>query len=253
MAGKMVSDPRCTSRDIEAIIELARQKDTSLTDEHAEALRKLFDGPTHALTGERIFGGIPFGSTFDVARGNFYLFEWVFGKTRKLDDINFGSDFDAYTAALGLHLNAENPDLIHFDNRGCKLIMYSGSADSCVPYHTTLDYYERVVAHFDSLEKVQSFFRFYIVPGKDHGETGPDITNLPNMLDLVVKWREEGVVPDMVLGRRYEDGQLVLEMPLYPYPTKTVWDMESNGYKQAHGPRGGVERVAERALSSAAE
>jgi feruloyl esterase len=41
-AGKFVSDPRCTAQDIEAVIALARKKDSTLTDEHAAALRKLF-------------------------------------------------------------------------------------------------------------------------------------------------------------------------------------------------------------------
>ena len=54
MAGKFVSDPRCTAQDIEAVIALSRKMDATLTDEHAAALRKLFDGPRHAVTGERI-------------------------------------------------------------------------------------------------------------------------------------------------------------------------------------------------------
>jgi feruloyl esterase len=64
VAGKFVSDSRCNARDIEAVIALALQKDPTLTPEHAEALRKLFDGPRHAVTGERIFNGIrPGGET----------------------------------------------------------------------------------------------------------------------------------------------------------------------------------------------
>ncbi len=35
IAGKFVSDPRCTSKDIEAVIALALQKDPTLTPEHA--------------------------------------------------------------------------------------------------------------------------------------------------------------------------------------------------------------------------
>jgi feruloyl esterase len=75
-AGKFVSDPRCTAQDIEAVIALARKKDTTLTDEHAAALRKLFDGPRHAVTGERIFNGIPLGSSIEASHGHLYLFQW---------------------------------------------------------------------------------------------------------------------------------------------------------------------------------
>jgi feruloyl esterase len=126
-AGKFVSDPRCTAQDIEDVIALALKKDAPLTEEHAAALRKLFDGPRHAVTGERIFNGIPPGSSVLSAHGHLYLFKWV-----------FGADIDTYTAALAPYLNAENPDLSAFEKRGGKLIMTLGTADSVVPYHASL-------------------------------------------------------------------------------------------------------------------
>jgi feruloyl esterase len=243
-AGKLVSDPRCDKQDIEAVIELARHRDATLTEAHAEALRKLFDGPRHAITGERIFGGIPFGSSFDIAHGHLYLFNWVFGAEKNPMDIDFGNDIDTYTAALGPYLNAENPDLRRFEDRGGKLVMLSGSADSCVPYHASLDYYERVAEHFGSIEKTQTFLRFYVVPGMSHGP-GPGINKLPNMLDLVVAWREKGIAPDALRGQRVVDGSTEFEIPLYPYPSRTGWTPEA-GFRPVDGPRGGVERIAER-------
>lgn len=250
-AGKLVSDPRCDKNDIEAVIKLAREKDPTLTDAHAEALRKLFDGPRHAVTGERIFCGIPFGSSFNIAHGHLYLFKWVFGANKDLATVDFGKDIDTYTAALGPYLNAENPDLSRFEKRGGKLIMISGSADSCVPYHASLDYYERVAEHFGSLEKVRTFLRFYIIPGMSHGP-GPGVNRLPNWLELVAAWREKGTAPDKVQGQRVADGKTELDLPLYPYPVKTAWSAET-GFKPVDGPRGGVDRVAARFRPPAAE
>jgi len=251
-AGKLVSDPRYTGKDIESVIALARQKDPSLTEEHAAALRKLFDGPRHAVTGERIFCGIPFGSSFNIAHGHLYLFNWVFGAGKNPRDINFGGDIDTYTAALGPYLNAENPDLGRFDKHGGKLIMVSGSADSCVPFHASLDYYERVVEVSGSLEKAMSYIRFYIIPGMSHGP-GPGVNSLPNMLDQVIAWREKGVAPDKINGKRMANGQTEFDIPLYPYPAKAVWDAGTNSYKKMYGPRGGVERIAGRFRPPAAE
>ncbi|HSI09741.1 MAG: tannase/feruloyl esterase family alpha/beta hydrolase [Rariglobus sp.] len=252
VAGKFVSDPRCDAKDIEAVIALALKKDPSLTPAHADALRKLFDGPRHTVTGERIFNGIPFGSSISSAHGHLYLFKWVFGANKKLEDINFGADIDTYTAALGPYLNAENADLSAFEKRGGKLIMMSGTADSIVPYHATLDYYERVANHFGGLDQTQSFFRFYIIPGRDHG-SGPGIQNTPSLLDAVRTWREKGIAPDVIQGRRLVDGKVELEMPLYPYPTKTVWDATTSSFKPVEGPRGGVDRVAPAFRPAAAE
>jgi feruloyl esterase len=245
IAGKFVSDPRNTPEDREAVIALARQKDPTLTSAHADALRQLFDGPKHSVTGERIFNGIPFGSSVSAAHGHLYLFKWVFGANKKFEDINFGADMDAYTAALGPYLNAENPDLNAFEKRGGKIIMTSGSVDSIVPTHATLDYYERVIAHFGSLDKTQSFFRFYIIPGMAHGG-GPGIYHTPNLLDVVRAWREKGIVPDMLQGKRVVSGKTELEMPLYPYPSKTGWDATTSRFTRIDGPRGGVDRVAAR-------
>jgi len=249
-AGKLVADPRCTKDDIEAVIKGAREADPTLTDTHAEALRKLFDGPRHAITSERIFCGIPFGSSFDIARGHLYLFKWVFGADKDLMKIDFGKDIDTYTAALGPYLNAENPDLDRFAKRGGKLLMISGSADSCVPYHASLDYYERVVEHCGSLDQARSFIRFYIIPGMSHGP-GPGINKLPSMLGLVMDWREKGAVPDKIQGQRVVDGKIEIDMPLYPYPTKTGW--ANGGFSPIDGPRGGVDRVGEHFRPAAAE
>ncbi len=243
-AGRFVSDPRCNAKDIEAVIALALKMDPTLTKEHAEALRKLLDGPHHAVTGERIFNGIPLGSSIQASHGHLYLFNWVFGAEKKTDDINFGADFDTYTAALAPWLNAENPDLSAFAKRGGKILLSSGTADSIVPYHATLDYYERVIEQCGSLEKAQSFARFYIIPGMGHGGGGPGINQSPNLFDAMKEWREKGTAPNALPGKRAGDAKTAIEMPLFPYPTRAVWDAATSSYKPVEGPRGGVERVA---------
>ena len=252
VAGKFVSDPRGTPRDMEVVIALARKKDPTLTPAHADALRKLFDGPRHAVTGERIFSGIPFGASFDGAYGNLYLFKWVFGAKKNMAEVNFGADIDTYTAALGPYLNAENPDLSRFEKRGGKLIMALGTADDVVPYHGSIDYYERVVTRCGGLDEVRSFFKFYLIPGMAHGG-GPGINHFPDLLAAVRNWREKGVVPDRLDGKRVMDKKTEVEMPIYPYPVKAIWDAATASYKPVAGPRGGVERIADRFLPPAAE
>lgn len=250
-AGILVSDPRCDASDIEKVIALVREKDPTLTNPQTDALRKLFDGPRHAITGERIFCGIPFGSSFDIAHGHLYLFKWVFGADKNLMEIDFGKDIDTYTAALGPYLNAENADLSAFAARGGKLIMISGSADSCVPYHASLDYYERVAEESGTLKKAQAFIRLYIIPGMSHGP-GPGINRLPNMLDLVIQWREKGNAPSRIQAQRVVHGKTELDIPLYPDPTKTGY-AEDTGFTPKSGPRRGVDRIAERFRPAAAE
>ena len=252
VAGKFVSDPRCTAQDIEAVIALARKKDAALTDDHAAALRKLFDGPRHAVTGERIFNGVPLGSSILASHGHLYLFNWVFGKDKKLEDINFGTDIDTYTTKLAPYLTAESPDLSAFAKRGGKLIMTLGTADSVVPYHASIDYYERVIEHLGGLDKAQAFFRFYVVPGLAHGG-GPGINQPPNLLDVVRAWRETGTAPFALQGRHVDNGKPAWEMTIYPYPTRTGWNTNTQTFEPVDGKRGGVEPIAARFLPAAAE
>lgn len=251
-AGKFVSDPRATAADIDAVIRLARQKAPCLTDRQAAGLRKLLEGPTHATTGERIFGGLPIGCALRGSHGNLYLFKWVFGRDKDLGQINFGADIDTYTATLGPYLNAENADLRRFAARGGKAIMTPGSADPVVPYHASIDYYERVAGVCGGLEATRSFLRLFLIPGMDHAG-GPGINTLPPTLDLVRNWRENGAAPDLITGQRVVDGKTAYESPIYPYPTVARWFPDANRYSPVDGPRGGVERIAPRFLPPPAE
>lgn len=233
-AGRIVSDPRCTPADIAAVIARARSADPSISDAQAEALRQLFDGPRHAVTGERIFNGVPLGSSWNNARGHLYLFHWVFGAQQDLLKLNWNADIDRFLAALGPDLNAEDDDLGRFRDHGGRLLMVSGSADPIVPYHATLDYYERLVERAGSLAAAQAFCRFYLIPGMGHGSEGPGVNTMPDLLALVVDWREKGVAPQALRARRLVDGKTELDLQILPYPGS------------ADGPRGGVDRIAER-------
>lgn len=239
LAGTAVADPRCRTEELAAIIDLARRRDPTLTAAHAEALRRLFAGPRHAVTGERIFGGIPPGAPFEHADGHLYLFNWVFGAERDPLGIDFASDIERYLATLGPDLNAEDADLARFRDRGGRLLIVAGSADAIVPYHATLDYYERLVAHCGSLAAAQAFCRFYLVPGMGHGDEGPGINTLPDLLQAVVDWRERGIVPGVLPGRRVVAGRTELAIDIPPYPARC-------GEPSVAGPRGGVEGIAAR-------
>jgi len=131
-----------------------------LTSEHAAALRKTLRRTAARRDRRTHLQWHPLGGSLEAAHGNLYLFKWVFGAEKPLEEINFGVDIDTYTAALAPYLNAENPDLSAFAKRGGKLVMTLGTADSVVPYHASLDYYERVIERFGGLEKVAVVFSF---------------------------------------------------------------------------------------------
>ena len=183
-----------------------------------------------------------------VANTSWYLYNFRLPLLRDLRAAGYQVEavapHDTYTAKLAPYLNAENPDLSAFAKRGGKLIMTLGTADSVVPYHASIDYYERVIDHQGGLDQAQSFFRFYVVPGLAHGG-GPGINQPPNLLDAVRAWRETGAAPVALTGRHLENGKSAWEMTVYPYPTQTGWTATTKSFVPVDGKRGGVERIAE--------
>ena len=109
-----------------------------------------------------------------------------------------------------------------------------------------------MIAHFGGEEKVAAFSRFYLIPGMSHGG-GPGMTQLPDMLTVIRDWREKGIAPEAIQVHGTPGGSKSISMPVYPYPRKTTWDTTAIKYQSEPGPRGGVERIAERFRPAAKE
>jgi len=191
--GRFASDPRWTPALVEEALRGAAARDPSLTRAHLDALRRLCDGPRHAVTGRRIHGGLPPGGPFSPAMGNLWIFDWVFGAGFDPWRFDFGEDFDRYEAALAPDLDAESVDLDAFRALGGKLFLYSGTSDSCVPWHATAAWYGRLVARY-GLETARGFCRYHLLPGREH-MGGPGVQTIRDEFGLLVRWREKGAVP----------------------------------------------------------
>ncbi len=211
--GRFISDPRWDAADRAAVVERARRLDPSLTDAHAAALRALQDGPVHAVTGRRLFDGIPPAADFAPACSNLFLFNWAFGPDVDYREIDFADDIDRYFSAFSAELDADDIDLDAFRARGGKMVIYSGTQDSCVPYHATLDYYRRLAGRIGSMEETQAFCRYYLLPGRNH-TGGPGVQELRGVFEALRLWCEKGRVPAFE-GVSCTEGYSV---PIAPYP-----------------------------------
>lgn len=186
------------------------------------------------MSGERIYNGMPIGSELghcgisDCSGSNspyFYPFIWAFGKDYNGYNFDFNRDLKALNEKLAPYLNANSADLKEFDEKGGKLIMYSGSADACVPFPDALNYYLRVCEKTGGT--ANSFVRYFVFPGMDHGRGGNGVNevwtdfNTPGTLSALRKWREEGKAPDKLCGVSYinknrADGiKFAKEIPCY--------------------------------------
>jgi feruloyl esterase len=144
-------------------------------------------------------------------------------------DLVIGRDIDALDRMFP-ELTVNDPDLTKFAQSGGKAILYHGWADSTDMSAYMIQQYDRVVAFpaNGGLEKVQETMRVFMAPISGHcgGNDGPtwqspgQVGYSPegDLLQLMIRWVEQGDAPDTVLASQVADGKIVRTLPLCPYP-----------------------------------
>lgn len=211
-----ISMPWLGDDTVERFIGFLAVNHREFSEEQLSALRAVYDGPVNALTGERIYNGMPIGSEkfgcgiMDCSGDrppHFYPFMWTFGADYDPYDFDFGKDMEAVDALLSSELNANSADLSDFIGRGGKLIVYSGSADPCVPYPDALAYVKRVFKENGGDEAALEAVRYFIIPGMDHGSGGDGANRVlgedgGSVLSALRRWRELGQAPQCLVATR---------------------------------------------------
>jgi len=133
-------------------------------------------------------------------------------------------------ARLAQVLNATDPDLREFRQRGGRLLQYHGWNDQLISPQDSIDYYESVVSLFAeghqdrarALRDVQGFYRLFMAPGMAHcgGGTGPNTFDMQAALE---QWVEHGTAPDQIIATRSVNGVVDRSRPLCPYPQVAVY------------------------------
>lgn len=216
---------------VERFLDFVAKEHPEFTAEQLDALRTVYNGPVNPKTGERIYCGMPMGSEFfDINPGrnalsmeNKYLFSWVFGKDYNFRDFDFADDMDKLHETLAKDLNSNNYDLTPFAEHGGKLLCYYGVSDSTVPYQDAVAYYNHAAEVCGGFEKTAGFFRFFPIPGMSHCGQGNGINrcwgdkNGASLLDVLRRWREEGIAPQTVAGMYLEgrEARFVKDIPMY--------------------------------------
>lgn len=245
------TDPRILSFNTD-ILPICSENfsDSCFSKEEIEALKKLYAGPTNSRTGERIYAPSPLGASNLEIRPTstlFYMYKWVFGKDYDYTKFDFDRDMAKMDSILAPILNANNPNLSAFKNRGGKLLMYTGTEDQLVPYPDAINYYERVIEAQGSLKKTQSFFRFFLVPGMGHCAGGPGLNDIGDKLAVMTDWVENGIAPDKIIATAFsccDTYETRYKRPIYPYPKFPTYkggDPNSlDSYEGVEHPRGEV-------------
>lgn len=232
-----LTDPGLVNIDLDNLFQCGHNTPDSncISEAKIDVLKKLYAGPRNTRTLEQIYtppppgsenvnGGLNIQQTEQGIRSLLYIFNWAFGNDFKPEQFDFDRDVDSLDALLAPLLNANDPDLTRFKQKGGRLMMYTGTADPLVPYQDALHYYERVVAHQKSLHRTQDFFRYYLIPGMGHCNGGPGLNGFStDILTELTHWVETGRSPDSLQAKGINCCSVInapsgFQRPVFPYP-----------------------------------
>ena len=240
-----------------------------LTPAQVESVKLIYQGPVDPRTGEQIYPGFVRGSenawrqvlvgprrvpapgqpSIPIPGGSSYEFFvngiGIFTPTGNFLDFDYDLDVIATNtkpAGSGLDyeqaLNAMDPDLEAFKQRGGKLIMYHGFADPFVTPMSSIAYYNRVTGEMHpgrhkgndgtnaaGQKRTVDFARLFMVPGMWHCAGGPG----PSSFDVftpLTQWVEQGVAPDRIIGTHTPTTAYPTPFtrPLCPFPQEGVYN-----------------------------
>ena len=131
------------------------------------------------------------------------------------------------------NINTDNPDLSKLRDRGSKMLMYHGLADVLIMPQGSINYYNRVAAQMGGIPAIQSFYRFYLIPGMTHGlgnGTANPNANVPlptaaQLYQALTDWVEKGTAPARIdISSTVSTANPVASSrPICLYPTKATY------------------------------
>lgn len=198
-------------------------KEMCLSDGQVRALEKVYGGMRNPRTNEPYYfpdvrgaeelifpiydGALLGNSAFDISR-------WILPPDRDASSFDFDRDLAMLDDTYASVVNATDPDLTQFANRGGKLILYHGWADGIISPLGTIDYYQRT--HAQNVAR-EDYVRLFMVPGMGHCATGPGATNIGqflapredasaqnDILEALDHWVKTGDAPKELLAAKTE-------------------------------------------------
>ncbi len=117
--------------------------------------------------------------------------------------------------------DAVKPKLVHFKQKGGKMMIFHGNSDPVFSVKDTVRWYDFL--DFGLVGRAQEFVKFYRIPGMPHGQGGASVDQF-NMLQPLVDWVEKSKMPrEIIASTRLDNPEITSRMvgltrPLCPYP-----------------------------------
>jgi pimeloyl-ACP methyl ester carboxylesterase len=206
----IIDNPRTCAYDPSPLVcKTGEPSDTCLSRAEADAIRKIWNGPTNA-SGDRLWFGLERGAPLGALAGatpfgvsNQHFTYWIHQDPnfdwQTVTPAQFELDFLESQRKFHSAIGTDAADLSGFRRRSGKMIIWHGEADQLIFPRGTINYFNRVVEANGGQAEVNRFARLYMAPGVGHcgGGDGPAPTGL---FEAVVNWVEKGVAPNTILA-----------------------------------------------------
>jgi pimeloyl-ACP methyl ester carboxylesterase len=124
--------------------------------------------------------------------------KFIITRDPRYDPLKFDpTEWRQRIAAVASIMDVTDVSLERFRAKGGKIIMTHGTADDFITPYNSIEYYKRQLAHFGQ-ERLDSFLRFYVIPGFAHGY-GRFNAKFDSLAALE-KWVEQGVAPSGLIA-----------------------------------------------------
>src|ERR1035438_2609079 len=227
----VIDDPRKCDFEPSSLLCQGAETDACLTSSDIATLQALYAGPVNSA-GVQVFPGYTVGGQTGAygwslwvtgaspnsgglfGFGYYYYVNMVYGiPAWDPATFNIDSDVDAADRATGATLNAIDPKLTAFRERGGKLILFHGWSDPAIAAENSIDYYESVLSTLSPF-RGQAFIRLFLAPGMQHCESGPGPDSFGqngfdqgdpqhDLESALERWVEQGTAPVSIIATRY--------------------------------------------------
>ena len=215
-----LNNPRACSFDFKQLAcASGTDNDTCLTAAQLKTVETYYGGLKNSK-GELVFSGQALGNPLPTLRSTNSTPGGGWDTVRIWGFQNAEYDWRAFNLDRDLPLidkrvgfvDAVDPDLRDFKNRGGKLLLYAGWGDTTITPENTVHYYQSVLETMGPSQA--NWMRLFMVPGMGHCSGGPG----PNTFDSIAaleQWKEKGNAPAQLMGSNRQTG---LTRPICAFP-----------------------------------